>query len=186
VSWTPDELKAVGKALIGSWPGTIPGWGREAFSAYLGELQARSLTAEATLVAIRSWPAGSDFPPSAPNLAAAARHDPERPTFEELLAGLYGPGGMFGFKRSNVTISPWVVKFAEGQEEHLRQLPIDDEDEGKWRRRELEEAWQRFLEATEGRAIHEIAARSGRGTLGRIDPLAAIGAGKSTELMEGE
>lgn len=175
MSWSAEEHKAVANALIGSWPGTITAWGREAFSLYVGELQARGLSAEDALQAVRKWPAGSDFPPSAPNLAAAARRDPERPTFDELLAQLYGPGGVFGFKRSGVTISDWVLKFVKRYgRERLRLLPVDDLDDGKWARRGLEQSWTAFLEATEGREVAEIAERSARGSLGRFDPAAAL------------
>jgi hypothetical protein len=178
VSWTPEEQRAVTQALLGTWPSQVASWEREGIVAYLAELQAREMSAEQALTAIR---ARSDrFPPSAGELAAEARKDPSRPTFEELLDQLYGPGGVFGFKRSNVTISPWVTAFADGfGRDRLRMLALDDPDDGKWRRRELEDAWSRFLEASEGRAAHEIASRSGRGTLGRINPLAAIEAGRS-------
>lgn len=123
---------------------------------------------------------GQVFGPTPGEIVAAVRTDPSRPTFEEMLHGLYGPGGIYGFKRSGVTISPWVTAFADNfGRERLRLLEIEDPDEGKWRRRELQDAWERFLEANESRQAHEIAARSGRGTLGRINPLAAIEGGRS-------
>jgi hypothetical protein len=122
---------------------------------------------------------GQVFGPTPGEIVAVIRHDPERPTFAELLAQLYDAGGVFGFKRSNVTISPWVTAFVERYgRERLRMLEINDPDRGGLRLRDLEQSWTAFLEATEGRAIHELAARSGRGTLGRIDPLAAIEGGK--------
>jgi hypothetical protein len=183
MSWTADEQRAVSNVLLGSWPGTITFWGKDAFAAYLGELEARGLSAETALVAIRS--VSGQFPPSAPELAAAARQHPDRPTFEECLAQLYGPGGVFGFKRSGVTVSPWVLKFTrDAGSDWLRLQPIDDPDEGKWARKNIKEAWDRFLEANEGRAVAEIAARSGRGSLGRLDPLAALNGPLSKELHD--
>lgn len=169
------DWKPVVNALLGSWPSQVTSWGREVIAAYCQELQARGVSPERALIALRSCPADQRFPPSAPELAGLARTDPSRPTFDEMIAQLYGPGGVFGFKRSSVTISPWVEVFVDRHgRERLRMLEIDDPTEGKWRRRELEQAWEAFLEATEGRAVHEIAARSVRGTLSRVDPLALL------------
>lgn len=67
------DWRPVAQALLGSWPQQVTSWGREGLAAYLAELEARGISPEAALQAIRSWPAGSDFPPSAPNLAARAR-----------------------------------------------------------------------------------------------------------------
>lgn len=175
----------VARALLGSWPSQVASWGREALGAYLHELEARGLSPEDALVAIRACSADHKFPPSAPELAALARQDPSRPTFDELLTQLYGPGGVFGFKRSDVVLSPWVLKFVEDKRDWLRNLPIDDDDEGKWERIRLKESWDAFCQATEGRAVHEIASRSGRGALGRLDPLAVLGL-TAPEIESGE
>lgn len=162
----------VGRALIGSWPSQVASWGKDAIQAYVDEIQARGVTPDRALVAIRCC-TGS-FPPSAGELAAQARKDPDQPTADELLAQLYGPGGAFGFKRSGVTVSPWVLAFVESYgRERLRMLEVDDPKDGKWRRRELMESWERFLEANEGRQVHEIARRSSG--LSQLDPLATVG-----------
>lgn len=96
MTWTADERKAVARSLLGSWPGTVSAWGREAIAAYIEALEARGLVAESVLLAIRSWPA-AEFPPSAPSLAAGAR----RAAFREfgrvgrtdlLPAGAHVPG----------------------------------------------------------------------------------------------
>lgn len=173
-----NDWKPVANGLLGSWPSQVASWGREVLAAYLAELEARGVTPEAALVAIRSCGADQKFPPSAPELAALARRDPDRPTFDELLNQLYGPGGVFGFKRSGVTVSPWVEKFIEDKRDWLRLLPMDDEAEGKWARLRLKESWEAFLAATEGRQVHEIAARSARGRLGRFNPAGVLGAGE--------
>ena len=169
-----NDWKSVATALLGSWPNQVAAWGREGLAAYISELQARGMTPEAALVAIRSCPAGQKFPPSAPELAALARRDPSVPTVAELMAQLYEAGGVFGFKRSGVTISPWVLKFAEDKSAWLRGLPIDDPVEGKWARKDIERAWDAFLSVNAEREVAEIATRSARGTLGRVDALAAI------------
>lgn len=157
----------VGQALVGSWPSQVAGWGRSAIAAYMAELEARGLTPDAAVVAIRACGAEQKFPPSAPELAGLARQDPDRPTFDELLHQLYGPGGVFGFRRSGVTLSPWVLKFVEDKRSWLHGLPVGDPDEGKWARLRIKEAWEAFCAATEGRQVHEIASRSARGALGR-------------------
>lgn len=120
---------------------------------------------------------GQVFGPTPGEIVALVRHDPDNPipTFEECFQQLYGPGGLFGFKRSGVTVSPWVTAFADGfGRERLRLLEVDDETDGKWRRRELEQAWDRFVEASEGRELAQIAAGR-RGAIGRFDPAAALG-----------
>jgi hypothetical protein len=80
---TDTDWKPVATALLGSWPSQVASWGREALAAYVAELEARGVRPEAALVAIRSCPAEQKFPPSAPELAALARRDPSRPTFDE-------------------------------------------------------------------------------------------------------
>lgn len=172
------EWKPVATALLGSWPNQVASWGPEALKAYISELQARGMTPESALVAVRSCLAEQRFPPSAPELAALARRDPSVPTFDELMAQLYGPGGVFGVKRSGVVISPYVRRFVVHHgSNRLRMFPVDDPDEGKWARKDIERSWTVFLEVNEGRAVAEIAARSARGSLGRVDPLTAIEAG---------
>lgn len=187
MTWTPEQHRTVTRALIGSWPSQVASWGPDAIAAYIEELQARSVQAEGALVAIRACPAGQKFPPSAPELAALARQDPNRPTFDELMAQLYGPGGVFGFKRSNVTISPWVTAFVAlpGNRERLRLLEVDDPSEGKWRRRELQDSWESFLAASEGREVAAIATGR-RGELGRPDLLGAIGLPPRPQIGGGE
>ena len=172
--------RQVARALLGRWPSQVSTWGEDGITAFVEELQADGLEPSRALEAIRRYRPERDFPPSVAAVSKLARQDPDRPTFDEMLAQLYGPGGVFGFKRSGVTVSPWVLAFVERSgRERLRLLPVDDPDEGKWCRRELERSWSAFLEATEGREVAQIAARSARG-LGRVDPLAALpeGAGR--------
>jgi hypothetical protein len=168
------EWKSVVSALLGSWPQQVAAWGREALAAYIQELQARGIDAEQALIAIRSCGGDQKFPPSAPELAALARHDPDRPTFEECYQQLYGPGGIFGIRRTGAVVSPWVEAFADTYgRERIRMLEVEHEQYGDIKRRDLQDAYARFLEASEGRAVAQIA-RSGRGGLGRLDALEAI------------
>lgn len=166
------DWKAVGTALLGSWPSQVASWGREAIAAYVAELEARGMTPDTAIEAIRS--STERFPPGAGELAQAARRDPERPTFAECLQQLYGPGGLFGFKRAGVEVSPWVQAFAASYgRERLRLLEIDHDAYGGAVRRDLERAYAAFLEATEGRELAQLVAPRRR-TLGRFDPAAAL------------
>lgn len=174
------EWKPVGAALLGSWPSNVGSWGAEALAAYIAELQARGVDPEQALVAIRSCPAEQKFPPSAPELAGLARRDPSRPTFDEAYQMIYGPGGVLGFKRSGVVVSPWVLAFVEQYgKARLDLLPVDGDHSGIVRR-DLQQSYEQFLEATEGREVAAIASGR-RGQLGRFDPAAAIEAGPNQQ-----
>ena len=197
MSWTADEQREVGQVLLGSWPGTVSAWGREAIAAYLGELKARGLSAEEVVFAVRSWPAGSDFPPSAPNLAAAARKDPSKPTFDEMVALVYGPRGVL---RARPSESSWADEGERGRAynraalerarelhplvgsfvarygvERLRMLELDHPEYGALKRRDLLASWEAHVEAMGKRDVALSIAGRGRGELSRVDPLAALG-----------
>lgn len=172
----PTTWPRVGRALLGSWPERVASWGEEGIAAYVEELQARAVTPDAALVAIRSCPATQKFPPSAPELAALSHNDPERPTPEEMYQQVYGPGGVFGVRRSSVVVSPWVLAFVKSYgRERMRMLEVDHDEYGGAKRRELREAYERFLAANEGRGIAAIAAGRREEGLARLDPAAALG-----------
>lgn len=186
---TETTWPRVARALLGRWPSQVATWGEEGIAAFIEECQADGLTPDRALYGIRMHrpEAERDFPPSVAAVSKLARMDPDRPTFDGFFAQLYGPGGMFGFKRAGVTISPWVEAFAEQYgRERLRLLPIDHPEEGKWRRRELEQAWSAFLEATEGREVAEIAARSSGGSLGKPDFAATLGRPAAAQIEAGD
>ena len=206
MTWTPEETALVKRTLIGSWPGTITTWGADAIDAYLYVLQARGLTAEQTLTAIGTWPAGSDFPPSAPNLAAKALEDPSRPTFAEMLwlvqralkAWNQPRTGSFDNEAAMLKVSeravldraatmhPLVASFVDrtGVERLQREVgELADEQYGSVRRRDLERAWAEHCDTQDRRERFALAAgRSGRGQLGRFDPLASIVEGGRREI----
>jgi hypothetical protein len=196
MTWTSDEQRTVARALLGSWPGTIPGWGKDAFAAFLAELQARNLTAEQVLVAVRSWPAGSDFPPSAPNLAVAARADPGVPTASEMITLIFGRGGVLSARTKIrkgsweagerdqadrdamlerlADVHPLVASFADREGlDRLRALNLEDVEFGGARRRMLEQRWGEHLEAMENRDVALLTAGR-RGEMAKLDPLAAL------------
>lgn len=88
------DWKPVGTALLGTWPSQVANWGPEGIAAYIAELQARGVTPERALLAIRAYDPDADFPPSAAKLAQVARRDPGAPTGLELVQILWGPGGV--------------------------------------------------------------------------------------------
>lgn len=169
----PAEWETLCLLIEEGWPGEFDDAAAKAWRVFLDDYEP-----EEVLVALKALVArGGRFRPSVAEVVAQIRQDPSRPTFEEAFQQLYGPGGIFGFTRSGVVISPWVLKFADRYgRDRLRLLAVDDPDEGKWARKELAEAWDRFLEATEGRDIAQIATRSTRG-LKRVDALAVIESG---------
>jgi hypothetical protein len=139
MSWNPADQRAVATALLGSWPDTIARWGQEAFAAYLSELEARGLYAADALLAIRAWPPGSDFPPSAPNLAGVALRDPTWPDWTDAFAQIWGTG------RDRRDRHPVVAAFIKRYgEQRLELLEIYDPDYGAIRQREVQEAFERF------------------------------------------
>lgn len=196
MTWTAEQQRDVGTALLGSWPATMTAWGKEAIAAYIGELRARGLTAEQVLTAIRTWPAGSDFPPSAPNLAAAARKDPSKPTFDEALelwrhalrawnlplTGNYGSEAEMAKLRKQRVLDraagmhPLVASFVDRHGVYRLQDEVGELDGqyGAIRRQELEAAWQEHCDAFDGRETAALASGR-RGEMGRLDPLSALG-----------
>lgn len=211
MTWTDDETRHVQRSLLGSWPGTITQWGKPAFDAYLYVLQARGLSAEQVIRAIGTWPAGTDFPPSAPNLAAAALRDPSEPTFDEmlLLLGRAFRAGrrpltqdfdteaqMIGARQELVraaaramhpSVASFVVRCSDlGRlEDELAELNGDGEYAGA-RRRDMQERWERHCGAIEGREVAALASGGRRG-LRQLDPLAALGISASAgELAAGD
>lgn len=196
MTWTADERSTVANLLLGSWPGTIAHWGREGFAAYLTVLEQR-LTAEQASGAILSWE-GGDFPPSAPNLAAAARTDPGAPTFVEMVRLVFGPGGVLS-ARTSVRKGVWdlgererldeeaMIERASGMHpligafvrsyriEKLRALNLDDPDWGGAERHRLEHHWQQHVEACDGRDAAALAMGRRQDGLAKLDPLAALG-----------
>lgn len=72
-------------------------------------------------------------------------------------------------------LHPLVAAFIDRQGiDRLRDLPVNDADWGDRHRRDLQHAWERHVEAFDGRQIAALASGR-RGELARLDPLAALG-----------
>jgi hypothetical protein len=180
--------------LLGSWPSLVASWGREAIAAYIAELGARGLTPGEALRVIRTC--DTTFPPSAPELAALARHDPSRPTFAEALALIYGPGGILrartqlrkavweagerdrlndeAARERAAEMGPLIAAFVDVQGlDRLRRLDLGDAAYGAARRKQLADEWEEFIDVHEDRTVAALPAGR-RGEIGRLDPLRAL------------
>ena len=167
-----SDWRDVGTTLLGTWPSQVASWGREAIAAYVAELQARGLDPDGAIATLRSCE--DRFPPSAGEIAAAARRDPSQPTFDEMLVLLRramkaaNPAQRLADRR---IVAAFVERQGWGR---LRNLPLDDPDWGEKTRRELREAWDRHVEAFDGREAAALASGD-RDGLQRLDPLASLG-----------
>jgi hypothetical protein len=187
------DWQPVATALVGSWPSQVASWGRDALAAYLAELEAREVTPEQALIAIRSCPGEQKFPPSAPELAALARQDPSLPTFTEalilvrqalkawnrpLLGDYANEADMLKARDRNVelvagSVHPRVASFIGSfRLSELQRIVMDLSDDrfGMARRRDLERAWTAHCAAHDGREVAAIASGR-RGELAAFDPL---------------
>lgn len=198
------DWRDVGRALLGSWPSQVASWGREAIAAYCAELQARGLTPDAALRAIRSADAGPA--PTAPSLAKLAHIDPEQPATAELVSLIYGPGGAMRARTPPGASYESEAQMLSARDEarlerawdihpllglfvdsygvrRLAMLEVDHDEYGAKRRRELEEAWEGFCERNAHRDRAALAAgrkrELGRGPR-RLDPVRAIAKGEDS------
>lgn len=197
MTWTPEEHRAVTTALIGSWPSHVSRWGEEAIAAYVHELQERALSADAVLLAIRTWSPDADVPPTAAKLAQHARRDPEQPSFDEMWWTVFGADGVLAARTSvrkafwepgerelandeaglerAAQAHPLVRTFVAWQGiDRLRRLQADLHGEyAEHTRKRLADAWKDLVERVEHRQVTElVSARAGE--LGRLDPAAQL------------
>jgi hypothetical protein len=188
------DWKAAAAALLGSWPSLVASWGREAIQAYVVELEARGVTPDQALEAIRTTDA--TFPPSAGEIAQLARRDPAEPTFAEACTLIFGRGGVLrartGIRKASWEegerdrlndeaawqcagrMHPLIGAFVRSQGlDRLKRLNLDDPEYGGARRKQLADDWEAFAEAHETRDIAALLAGR-RGELARFDPLRAL------------
>ena len=132
---------------------------------------------------------GQVFGPTPGELVEVMRHDPSRPTFTEAYRLIYGRGGLLWTRGVRIDdVHPLLQSFVGRYGlDRLRLLEVDHDDYGDLKRRELESQWDAHCEAMEGRDVAALAlSRSDRGSLGRLDPLAALGIGQQPQLKEGQ
>jgi hypothetical protein len=139
---------------------------------------------------------GSPFMPSLGQLIRALRADPSRPTFVEAFQLIYGRDGVVrasATPRGSSTfttpqeemdakeqrlrgVHPLVRSFVQRQGiRRLEGLPLDDSEWGEKHCRDLEAAWDRHVEACDGREIAVMASGGeSNGGLHRFDPRAGL------------
>lgn len=157
-------------------------------------------SSEQVMVAVRALVVdGQVFGPTPGEIVARIRQDPSTPTFEEAYELIYGKGGIVRARPTgNLTFGDQAsllrayhqARVQRAQQVHPRvgsfvlryginrlyELPLHDPVYGDVKRRELEAAWNRHVEAMDGREVAAIAAGDrSRGALRLLDPLAALG-----------
>lgn len=181
----------VASVLLGSWPAQVSSWSREAINAYVGELRARGLSPEHAIAGIRGH-AGA-FPPAAGEIASNAVREPAVPTFVEAFHMLFGydvrggrgvlweraqPGGSRGHaqvKRA-YELHSLLGEFVESYGlARLSLLEVDHEEHGGLVRRDLERAWDAFVEAAHHRRLDELAPGSAGPAPRKLDAVRALG-----------
>lgn len=189
MSWQPDDWEAFCALIAISWPGDFTDADRNGWRILLDGIDPQ----QAIEALKRLLHSGRKFypRPAVSDLLAELRSDPSQPTFDEALVLLLRsfrarPERMiFDHEGEQLAAEdeaslqllrdahPLVASFAERQGiRRLKELPLGDPEWGEQRRRELRDAWDRHLEATDGREIAALA--SGREGLRQLDPLASL------------
>lgn len=174
-----DEWAIVEETLMMAFPDTErnqwdPARSMRAYRVILG-----GVTPGAVLIALRkiALENGGKWRPSAGEILHVLGEDPERPTFEDMLAALKAackyPRGVRRDARAERE-HPLVAGFLLPRLERLAMLRIEDDEYGELRRRDLRREWDSWCEAQEGRERHVLAGGR-RNELGRLDPLRALG-----------
>ncbi len=178
---TGEQWQVIAGLVDEWWPGRFEVQARRAWFIALEGFDAQAVT-DALKVLLA---AGSVHRPSVGEVIGQLRSDPSRPTFDEAYRQIYGPGGVLGFARRGVEISPWVRAFVKryGQD-RLRLLEVDSAEYGEANRRHLRQSWEEFVEAAEQRELAAIASGGRQGGMAQLDPLGALG-WKRAELESG-
>ena len=194
MNWTDEQWDGFVALVASSWRQEFPEAERKAWRILLDETPAET----AMLGLKRLLLEGREWRPAVSELLKAARHDPSRPTFSEAYQLIFGHGGAIRACVAGGTVvyrndgdrartereailvragelHPLIRPFIERQGvDRLRTLPLDDPEWGEKHRRDLEAAWDRHVEAFDGREVAAIASGA-RDGLRQLDPLAALG-----------
>ncbi len=174
--------------LDGAWPGEFTDAEEGAYYFMLDDF-----TAEQVMAALKAL-RGSRFRPAAGEIVEAIEGTTAaKPTWDEawllirraLNARVSRPYAGRDFDRAKHEavrealegMHPLIGAFVHRQGiRHLLYLPVDDPERGHWEVKTLREAWLAHVDAMAGRELTALVAKSGRGELGRLDPLARLGA----------
>ncbi len=201
---TTQEWALLSARIAAWWPATK--WTTEMFAVWYEDLAAFDLEAvRVALNGLKMRPGA--FAPSIGDVLSQLTSDPADPTFDEMVAVVFGRDGILHLRPAPRGL--WregereaaTSELVEERLEHvhplirafvctyglrrLRKLPIDAapgedasgrwEDEGKWARKELRDAWVAHVAAFDGREVAALAFGQRSEGLRRLDPLAAIG-----------
>jgi hypothetical protein len=180
---TSHEFETIVQLLEEWWPGQGAFDERRtvAWQAALGGYEA-----SAVLAALhRLLQVGDHWRPSVAEVVAAITADPGRPTWDEAYRAIFAYGGVCwtatedeGHERARA-VHELVATFVRARGwAALRREPVNDEEWGPVRRRELQWAWEQHVERyderrRDGRAL-EALVRPARGELARLQPLTAL------------
>lgn len=173
MSWDERTWDAFCGLLEEAWPGDFDDATARSWRVLLDPVSPE----QATVALRRLLLEGRRFRPSVSELLGAVRENPGRPTFEEALVLMRRavsraddtPGAL-----ACLADQPLVASFLERRGvPQFRVLPVDDPDWGEKTRRELREAWDRHVDAFDGREIAALAAGRPDG-LRQFDPLASL------------
>jgi hypothetical protein len=192
MSFTDHEWEMFCALVEEAWPGEFDDEARTSWRILLDDIEpAGAISAVKRLL----YSGRKFYPrPAVSDVLAEVRSDPSLPTFDEAwwlieraMRRTQSPWGTFGSpgemnRAYNELIlaalsqhHPAVRSFAERQGlDRLRAVQVDDPRWGDKTRRELREAWERHLEATDGREIAALASGCPDG-LKQLDPLAVLG-----------
>lgn len=189
--------------LDDGWPGELTPDGADAYRTLLDGIAPESIVGGLR----RLLHAGARFRPTPAEILAEARRDPSAPTFDEALILLFRRRGVLDVRVKGTTdtnpnyraelyekvaerladLHPLVGGFVQRCGlERLRSMDIDDPTDGYWRRKELRETWDDFVDAQDGREVAALASGTGARGLTQLDPLTALGLGRApAELAAG-
>jgi hypothetical protein len=197
--WAEEQWAMFFDLLDNGWPGDLDPSAAAAYQVLLD-----GMPPDEVVEALRRLlHQGARFRPSAAEILGARRRDASRPTFEEAYVMIFGPRGVLrarpavrryddeaerrrvhdeAARQRAASMHPLVAAFVERQGlDRLRHLPVDapgsadGPGEGHWARKELRDAWDRHVDAFDGREV-AVLASGGRLGLRQLDPLAALGA----------
>jgi hypothetical protein len=203
MTWSTREWEMFCALVEEAWPGEFDDEARTSWRILLDEISppAASAAVRRLLYSGRKF-----YPrPAVSDVLAEVRSDPSLPTFDEAwtliaraLVHTQTPTGTFDSPSDMAQAHNDAVltalnahhsairSFVERQGlQRLRSLPVDDPQWGEKHRRELREAWDRHLEATDGRQVAALASGRPEG-LKQLDPLASLGLNQPAQIGTGK
>lgn len=164
MTWTVEEWDRFAILVEEGWPGEFSDAASLAWRAMLDDVEPQAAVRTLKELLLR----GSRFRPSLSEFLAAVRFDPSMPTFEEAYSLIYRALRDEPARTDNRLVAAFIMRFGE---QRLRMLPVDDPTWGEKHRRDLREAWERHVDAWDGR---ERAAVAAGGEPRQLDPLASL------------